>query len=62
MIRGGTMWYQTDGCRNQYMCSITYYMMSFLSKYYQIVLNRDVDTPGHGNDVVDGFNDFQKNT
>ena len=22
MIRGGTMWYQTDGYANQYMCSI----------------------------------------
>ena len=30
--------------------------MSFLSKLYQISIDRAVDTPGHGKDVVDGFN------
>ena len=34
--------------------------MSYLSTSYQIVLDRDVDTPGHGKDVVDGFNAVQK--
>ena len=32
MIRGGTMWDQTNGCVKQYRCSIDYYLMSFLSK------------------------------
>ena len=32
MIRGRTMWYQTDGCAKHYRCSIAYYMMSYLSK------------------------------
>ena len=31
MIRGRTMWDQTDGCAKQYMCSIAYYLMSYLS-------------------------------
>ena len=60
MIGGGKTWDQTDGCANQYRFSIAYYLMSFLSKSYQIVLNRAVDTPGHGKDVVDGFKDVQK--
>ena len=34
--------------------------MSYLSTSYKIVLDRAVDTPGHGKDVVDGFNDVQK--
>ena len=34
--------------------------MFYLSKSYQIVLGRAVDTPGHGKDVVDGFNAAQK--
>ena len=34
--------------------------MSYLSKSYQIVLDRAVDIPGHGKDVVDGFNAVQK--
>ena len=34
--------------------------MSFLSKPHQKFLDRAVDTPGHGKDVVDGFNAVQK--
>ena len=34
--------------------------MSYLSTSYQIVTDRDVDTPGHGKDVVDGLNAVQK--
>ena len=60
MIRGRKKWDQTDGCAKQYRCSIAYYMMSYLLKSYQIVLDRAVDTPGHGKDVVDGFNAVQK--
>ena len=54
------MWDQTYGCANNYRCLIAYYLMSFLSKSYQIVLDRAVDTPGHGKYVVDGFNAVQK--
>ena len=60
MIRGGTMWDQTYGCAKQYRCSIDYYLIYFLSKSYQIVLDRAFDTPVHGKDVVDGFNAYQK--
>ena len=54
------MWDQTDGCAKKYRCSIAYYLMSYLSSSYQIVLDRSVDTPGHGKYVVDGFNAVQK--
>ena len=54
------MQYQTDGCAKQYRCSMAYYLMSYLSKSYQIVIDRAVDTPGHGKYVVDGFNAVQK--
>ena len=47
---------QTYGRAKQYMCSVAYYLMSQLSKAYQIFLDRAVDTSGHGKDVVDGFN------
>ena len=60
MIRGGTTWYKTYGCTKEYMCYIAYYLMYFLSKSYQIFLDGSVDKPGHGKDVVDGFNNFQK--
>ena len=54
------MWDQTYGCAKQYSCSSDYYMMSYLSTSYQIILNRAVDTPGHGKDVVGGFNAVHK--
>ena len=60
MIRGRTMWDQNYGCAKQYKCFIYYYLMSYLSTSYQIVLEIAVDTPGHGKYVVDGFNAVQK--
>ena len=50
------MWDQTDGCAKHYRCSIAYYLMSYLSTSYQIVLDEAVDPPCYGKDVVDGFN------
>ena len=47
MIRGGKMWDQTDGCVHKYMCSIAYYLMYFISKLNQNVLDTAVDAPGH---------------
>ena len=32
----------------------------FYIKLYQIVIDKAVDTPGHGKYLVDGFNDVQK--
>ena len=60
MIRRGQFWDQTYGCAKRYRCSIFYYLMSFLSKSYQMFLDRAVYTPGHGKYGVDGFNAVQK--
>ena len=54
------MWDQTDECAKKYRCSVAYYLMSYLSTSYQIFLDRAVDTPRHGKDVVDGFNAIHK--
>ena len=54
------MWDQTDVCTKKQRFFIAYYLMSYLSTSYQIVLDRPVDIPGHGKDVVDGLNAFQK--
>ena len=51
---------QINGCTKLYRCFIAYYLISYLSSSYQIVLDRAVDTPGNGKDVVDGFNAVQK--
>eukprot|EP00978_Attheya_sp_CCMP212_P017892 scaffold48234_cov60-Attheya_sp.AAC.6 len=60
MKRHGTMWDQIDGCGKQYRCCIAYYLLSVLSVKFQIIIDRAVDTPGHGKDVVYGFNAVQK--
>ena len=54
------MWDQENGCAKKYRFSIACYLMYFISKSYQEFLYRAVDTPRHGKDVVDGFNDVQK--
>ena len=54
------MWDKTYGCTKQYRCSIAYYQIYFLSKSYKVVLDVAVDTPGHGKDVVGGFDTVQK--
>ena len=54
------MWDQTYGWAKKYRCSIAYYLMSYLSTSYQIVLDKALHTPGHGKDVVDGFNAVRK--
>ena len=54
------MWDQTYGCAKQYRCSIDYYVISFLSKSHQTVLNIADDTPCLGKYVVHGFNAIQK--
>ena len=56
MIRGGTIWDQTDGCAKHYRCPIAYYLMSFISKSYKVVLGIVVETSGYGKDAVNGFN------
>ena len=60
MIRVGKMWDQTDGCADQYRCSITYYLMYFLSKLYQIFVDIAIDTLVYGKGVMYGFNAVQK--
>ena len=60
MIRGEKRWDQIIGYAKQHRCYIAYYLISFISKSYQIILDRDVDTSGHGKDVVYGFNAAQK--
>ena len=60
MIIGRKMWDQIDVCAKQYRCSVAYYLMSYLSKSYQIVLDRFVYTTCHVKDVVNGFNYVQE--
>ena len=37
IIRGGTLWDQTDGCANQYGYSIVYYLMFFYQNQLKLL-------------------------
>ena len=50
------MWDHTDGCTKQSICVKVLYLMSCLASKFDIIIDRLVDAPGHGKDVVDGMN------
>ena len=51
-----TIWEHTDGCTKQYRCAKALYLLSSLASEFKVVIDRQVDAPGHGKDVVDGLN------
>ena len=50
----------TDGCAEQYIFASELYLISVMSKCYSIIIDQDISAPGHGKEVVDGLNDFDK--
>ena len=55
-----TVWEYTDGCANQYRCTLAIYLMTMLSYSYGIIMNRAINSPGHEDNVVDGLNATDK--
>ena len=57
-IRSGcsTIWEHTDGCTKQYRCAKALHLLSYLATEFEITIDRQIDAPGHGKDVVDGLN------
>ena len=55
-----TIWENTDGCAEQYGFDSSLYLMSVTSQIYSIIIDRGISAPGHGKEVFDGFNDFDK--
>ena len=55
-----TLWEDTDGCANKYRCALTIYLMTVLSSSYGIIMDRAMNAPGHGKNVVDGLNATEK--
>ena len=48
-----TVWDDTNGCINQYMCALDMYLMTVLLYLYGIIMDRAVNAPGNVNNVVD---------
>ena len=55
-----TVWEDTDGCANKYRCDLSIYLPTVLSSSYGNIIDRAINAPGHGNNVVDGINVMDK--
>ena len=51
-----TLWEDTNGCDNQYMCALSIYLMTVLSYFYGVIMDREINALGRGNNVVDRLN------
>ena len=55
-----TIWENTDGCAEKYICASAMYLMSVISQTYSLIIYRGISSPGHGKEVVDGLNTVEK--
>ena len=55
-----TIWENTDGCADQYICASSLHLMSVLSQGYSIIIDQGMSAPGHGREVIDGLNVIDK--
>ena len=51
-----TIWENTDGCAEQYICATSLYLMSVLSQLRSIIFDWGISAPGYGKEVADGIN------
>ena len=55
-----TIWENTDGCSDQYICATSLYLMSVLYQRHSIIFYRGISAHVHGKEVVDGLNAIGK--
>ena len=55
-----TIWENTDGCAEQYICASALYLMSVMSQTYSIIIDRGISAPRHGKEVMGGHNAVDK--
>ena len=51
-----TVWEDTYSCSKQYIFYLSIYLMNVLSSSYGIIMDRVINAPGHGKNVLDGLN------
>ena len=55
-----TIWGNTDGCAEQYICAYALYLMSIMSQCYSIIIDQGISAPENGKEVVYGLNAVDK--
>ena len=43
-----TIWENTDGCTEQYICASAPYLISVMSQCYEVTIDRVISAPVHG--------------
>ena len=56
LCQNSTLYCNTDGSAKQYCCANAICYLSFLSTKYNINIDRAIDAPGHGREIVDELN------
>ena len=51
---------KTVGCAEQIRCASALYLTSAMSQRYSVKIDRGINAPGHGKEVVDGLNAVDK--
>ena len=55
-----TIWKNTDGCAEQYICASVPYLMLAMSQCYSVIIDQVISAPGNGKEVVDGITAVDK--
>ena len=55
-----TVWENTDGCAKQYRFALGIYLINVWSSSYGVIIDRAINAPVHGNNVVGGINAMDK--
>ena len=55
-----TIWENTNGCTEQYICATALYLMSVLSQRHSIIFDQVISAPGHGKELIDDLNATEK--
>ena len=60
LIKGGTIFNNTDSCAKQYRCAIALHFLSIFRSNKNVCIDWGIGVPGHGKDLVDGLNACDK--
>ena len=55
-----TIWENTYGCAEHYICATALYLMSIFSLEFYVIIDRGISAPGYGREVVYGLNTTDK--
>ena len=54
-----TIWQNTDGCDEQYICATALYVLSIFHHVYNILVDLGVGAPGNRKYFLDGLNTIE---